>query len=108
MQPCRSARSPVVTLSASVALLVALSSPLRAQTAPPDGPQIRVGGLIYGQYGWFLSDTADGNHFDVTRAYININGRFPGGVTARITPAGSLAMTDLETGASLDRRPALP
>jgi hypothetical protein len=55
--------------------------------------QVTVGGVGYGQFQYALAkDTlaADSviqhiNNFDVTRAYVNVIGRFPGGVTTRIT-----------------------
>jgi hypothetical protein len=48
---------------------------------------VTVGGVGYAQYGYQLKDTANHvNNFDVTRAYINILGRFAHGVTVRITP----------------------
>lgn len=53
-------------------------------------PTITVGGVGYAQYGYQLhKDSVTNSHlnaFDVTRAYINIVGKFPSGVGARITP----------------------
>jgi len=48
--------------------------------------QVTVGGVSYAQYGYSFSDSAHNNAFDVTRAYINVVGRFTGGVMTRITP----------------------
>ena len=57
----------------------------RAQT-----PTITVGGVGYTQYLYqFHKDSATNSHlnsFDVTRAYINVVGKFPAGVGVRITP----------------------
>jgi hypothetical protein len=50
-------------------------------------PTVTVGGVGYAQFAYFPADTAKGvNNFDVTRAYINVIGRFAHGVTVRITP----------------------
>jgi hypothetical protein len=50
-------------------------------------PTVTVGGVGYAQFAYFPADTAKGvNNFDVTRAYINVVGRFAHGVTVRITP----------------------
>jgi hypothetical protein len=50
-------------------------------------PSVTVGGVGYAQFVYFPADTAKGaNNFDVTRAYINVIGRFAHGVTVRITP----------------------
>src|SRR3954468_3768265 len=68
--------------------------PATAQTPATPGPQGPVGGGSYLQYLYQLKDTAaHNNNFDVTRAYINVIGRFAGGVTTRVTadvnrPAG--------------------
>ena len=58
--------------------------------------QVTVSGVGYAQYGYLLKDTANhNNNFDVTRAYINLIGKFAGGVGIRITadvnrpPAGT-------------------
>ena len=56
--------------------------------------QVIVSGVGYLQYVYQLKDTANHvNNFDVTRAYVNLIGRFAGGVGARVTldvnrPAG--------------------
>jgi hypothetical protein len=56
--------------------------------------QVTVSGVSYAQYGYLLKDTANHvNSFDITRAYVNLIGRFAGGVGARVTldvnrPAG--------------------
>lgn len=58
-----------------------------ADTVPQVQPQVTVGGVVYGQFAWFLKDTAGhGNNFDVTRSYINVIGKFPHGIGTRVTP----------------------
>jgi hypothetical protein len=50
-------------------------------------PTVTVGGVGYAQFAYHPTDTAKhANNFDVTRAYINVLGRFSHGVTVRITP----------------------
>ena len=65
-----------------------MTSRLEAQTpSPPPAPQVTVGGIVYGQFAYQLNDTAGhGNNFDVTRAYLNVTGRFPHGIGTRVTP----------------------
>ena len=71
-----------------------LTTSLVAQTPATPAPQVTVGGVAYLQYVYQLKDTANhNNNFDVTRAYINVIGRFAGGVSTRVTadvnrPAG--------------------
>ena len=78
----------------AVTALGLLSSSLSAQAPAPTPPQVTVTGVAYLQYLYQLKDTANhNNNFDVTRAYINVIGRFSGGVYTRITadinrPAG--------------------
>ncbi|HUK22159.1 MAG TPA: hypothetical protein VLV45_11480 [Gemmatimonadales bacterium] len=56
---------------------------------PPPAPApnpLTVGALVYTQYQYFFSDSAQGlNRFDVTRAYINVIGKWSNGMYARIT-----------------------
>ena len=67
--------------------LVVLGLCIRAMTAAAQTPSVTVGGVGYAQFAYHPSDTAkSANTFDVTRAYINVIGRFAHGVTARITP----------------------
>lgn len=66
--------------------LVARLAPAAAQT-----PSITVGGLAYAQYQYQLhADSAlvgqgHQNNFDVTRAYLNVVGKFPAGLYTRVT-----------------------
>src|SRR5689334_22734040 len=76
----------------SLALVGALLAPRVA--AAQNQTQVTVSGVSYAQYGYLLKDTANHvNNFDITRAYVNLIGRFAGGVGARVTldvnrPAG--------------------
>ena len=61
-------------------------------------PTVTVGGVGYAGYYYNLKDTAShSNNFDVTRAYVNVIGKFAYGVGTRVTadiyrnPDGSLA-----------------
>jgi hypothetical protein len=72
-------------LGVSVAAIATSTTALAAQAPAP--PQVTVGGLVYTQYVYQLKDSVTHfNNFDITRAYVNILGRFAGGVTTRITP----------------------
>jgi hypothetical protein len=58
-----------------------------AQGNPPPTPSITVGGVVYVQYLYQVKDTTNHvNNFDITRAYINIIGKFPSGLSTRVTP----------------------
>src|SRR5206468_5216221 len=49
-------------------------------------PQVTVGGVVYTQYVYQLKDTVNHvNTFDITRAYVNVLGKFSGGVGTRVT-----------------------
>ncbi|HZD03834.1 MAG TPA: porin, partial [Longimicrobiales bacterium] len=53
---------------------------------PSAAQQISVGGVVYSQYEYLLSDPEDhGNAFDVKRAYVDVRGRFEGGIATRVT-----------------------
>jgi hypothetical protein len=60
---------------------------VEAQTT---APTISTGVLVYTQYGvQFKTDSVTGRHldaFDLTRAYINVTGKFTDGVGIRVTP----------------------
>ena len=69
-------RIPGFVLSA-----VVMASPLMGQA-----PTVTVGGVAYAQYVYQLKDTANHfNNFDVTRAYINVIGKFAYGIGTRVT-----------------------
>ena len=62
------------------------AAPLAAQ-APP-APQVTVGGVVYGQYLYQLKDSLGAGHqnqFSIQRAYVNVIGKFSGGVQTRVT-----------------------
>src|SRR2546422_11627623 len=75
-------------------MLGGFAVPAAAQAPAAQAPQVTVSGVAYLQYLYQLKDTAaHNNNFDVTRAYINVLGRFSGGVRTRVTavisrPAG--------------------
>jgi hypothetical protein len=63
-----------------------LREPALLGQAQPTQPTVTVGGVAYGQYLYQFADTAaHQNNFAVTRAYLNVIGRFPAGVLTRVT-----------------------
>lgn len=67
--------------------LVVLALCGQSGLAAAQAPTVTVGGVGYAQFAYFPAYTAKGaNNFEVTRAYINVIGRFAHGVTVRITP----------------------
>src|SRR3989441_10439994 len=76
--PIRRARGGAVRAAAAGA------GPLAAQGAPSP---ISVGATGYAQYVYQLKDTnsTKQNNFDITRGYVNVIGRFSGGVYTRVT-----------------------
>jgi Phosphate-selective porin O and P len=78
-------RLAVYRCLAVAAGFAAITTAAGAQT-----PTITVGGVGYTQYLYqFHKDSVTNSHlnsFDVTRAYINVVGKFPAGVGVRITP----------------------
>jgi len=49
-------------------------------------PTVTVGGVAYAQYSYQLKDTASHvNNFDITRAYLNVIGKFAYGINTRVT-----------------------
>ncbi len=68
-------------ISGAAITAVTLALPARAQTTP----SVTVGGVTYAQFYYLVSDTANhGNNFDLTRAYVNVVGRFDA-VGTRVT-----------------------
>ena len=65
----------------------ALLGMLPAAVAAQDkAPQVKVGGVVYAQYLYLLTDEADGaNNFDINRAYVNVTGTLGGGFATRVT-----------------------
>lgn len=72
-------------MMAALAATMMTGGQLAAQ-APAAAPQLTVSGVAYAQYNYNISGTQHINAFDVTRTYINFNGKFAGGVSTRITP----------------------
>jgi hypothetical protein len=74
-------------LKAGLALLAAtVLGPARAEA---QAPTVTVSGVGYAQFYYNMKDTAGAGHsnnFDVTRAYINVNGKFAYGISTRVTP----------------------
>lgn len=68
------------TLAAIAVAAVAAAAPLAAQG-------VSVGGVVYAQFAAQLDSAPPGtnSNFDVTRAYVNVIGRFNGGIVTRIT-----------------------
>ena len=57
-----------------------------APAVPAPAPAITISGVGYAQYQYLFRDTVGhGNNFDVTRAYVNVVGKFAHGVGARVT-----------------------
>jgi hypothetical protein len=71
-----------------------------AAPAEPDYPIVRVGVLSYVQYDAELKNREDFNAFDVTRAYLNVNGQLSKNVRFRFTPDIRRA-TDSSLGGTL-------
>ena len=63
----------------------------RATAQAAQAPTVTVGGVGYLNYYYqmnvdsSLSPPAHGNNFDVARSYVNVLGKFSGGITSRIT-----------------------
>ncbi|HEU4763771.1 MAG TPA: hypothetical protein VFS28_03910 [Gemmatimonadales bacterium] len=71
--------------AAALLALLALAGAGRA-AAQQTQPQVSVGGVVYAQYLYQLKDTANHqNGFDVTRAYVNVVGKFQQGLMTRVT-----------------------
>jgi hypothetical protein len=89
----------VVVLLVSVCPSFAQSAQAPAPAAEPDYPIVRLGVLSYVQYDEELENRDNFNAFDLTRAYVNINGQLSKSVRFRFTPDvrrstdGSLAGT---------------
>ncbi len=66
--------------------LATLGMAMAAGGATAQGPTLKVGGLVYAQYSYQISDTIGrGNNFDITRAYVNLRGSFDHGIGTRVT-----------------------
>ena len=70
---------------AAVALSALAAPALRAQASAQQAPQATVTGVIYTQYQYSDAPIAAKSTFDMTRAYVNVLGRFSNGITTRLT-----------------------
>src|SRR2546430_6822846 len=64
--------------------------PVTAQQTAPPPPQVTVSGVVYGQYLYQLKDSlgaGDQNQFSIQRPYINVVGRFSGGLQTGVAGA---------------------
>ena len=68
---------------AAVALSALAAPALRAQAQ--QAPQVSVTGVIYTQYQYQDAPIPAKSTFDMTRAYVNVLGRFSNGITTRLT-----------------------
>jgi hypothetical protein len=75
-------------LTQAALMAATMSGSMLAAQAPatPAAPQLTISGVAYAQYNYNISGDLHVNAFDVTRTYINFNGKFGGGVSTRITP----------------------
>ncbi len=72
--------------SLALAALSALAaSALAAQAAQPPAPQVAVTGVVYTQYQYTDAPVVAKSTFDMTRAYVNVLGRFANGISTRVT-----------------------
>jgi hypothetical protein len=70
---------------AAVALSALTASTVLAQASAQQAPQASVTGVIYTQYQYSDAPIAAKSTFDMTRAYVNVLGRFSNGITTRLT-----------------------
>ena len=69
------------TLATAGLVAAAAAAPLAAQNPSP----LSFGGVGYAQFGAQLDSLSPNNGFDVTRAYLNVLGKFSGGINTRLT-----------------------
>ncbi len=68
----------------ALAMLGGFVTAAAAQAPATQAPQVTVGGVIYTQY-QYTDAAVHNNTFDITRAYVNVLGRFTGGISTRVT-----------------------
>ncbi len=77
-------------LASRFAVVGALVCAFTTGVAQAQAPTVTVGTLIYGEYRYQLKrDSVTDSHlnnFDLTRAYLNVIGKFPSGLYGRLTP----------------------
>ena len=71
------------TFAAMGLVAAGVAAPLAAQNPSPS--PVTVGGVVYAQWGAQLDSLSPANNFDISRSYINVVGRFSGGIMTRIT-----------------------
>ena len=70
-----------------IGLIVVLGLAGRAAGVSAQTPSVTITGVGYAQFSFHPTDTAKfTNNFEVTRAYINVLGRFGHGISTRVTP----------------------
>ena len=80
---------------AAVGALCAFGAPSTLGAQAAQAPQVSVTGVVYTQYQYSDAQIAAKSTFDMTRAYVNVLGRFSNGITTRVTadilpnPAGN-------------------
>ena len=80
---------------AAVGALCALGAPSALGAQAQQAPQVSVTGVVYTQYQYRDEQVPAKSTFDMTRAYVNVLGRFSNGITTRVTsdiipnPAGN-------------------
>ncbi len=72
-------------LMAAITAATMTGGELAAQAAPTPAPQLTISGVGYAQWNYNVSGTQHNNTFDVTRTYLNFNGKFAQGVATRVT-----------------------
>jgi hypothetical protein len=85
--PSRIRRALGVAVVAAASAVGAVRLAAQGTPAPAPAPQVTVGGVVYTQYLYQLNDTLTPhfNSFDIPRAYVNVLGKFAGGVNTRVT-----------------------
>jgi hypothetical protein len=70
---------------AAVALSALTASVVQAQASAQQAPQVSVTGVVYTQYRYTDEQIAAKSNFEMSRAYVNVLGRFSNGITTRVT-----------------------
>jgi hypothetical protein len=68
----------------AAALSAVAAMPAASQTQAP-APQVSVTGVVYTQYQYTDAPVVAKSTFDMTRAYVNVLGRFTNGISTRVT-----------------------
>jgi hypothetical protein len=69
----------------AVGALCALGAPSALDAQAQQAPQVSVTGVVYTQYQYSDAPIAAKSTFDMTRAYVNVLGRFANGINTRVT-----------------------